>query len=96
MTIDEHHKHHKPFMPKKKPRKGSEDNLQKKFESLMIAGCDMDLDMRLMDSKLRKIKKSTKKKNIIVKSILKSYDVTRKTNKPKTNVAFDLKNIEYI
>lgn len=75
----------------------SEDEIQKKFESLMSAGGSMEIDMRLMDSKLRKIHKATHhKKSIVVKSIMKAYDVTRKTNKPKVNVAFDLKNIEYI
>ena len=74
----------------------SEDDALKKFESLMNAGGDMEIDMRLMDSKLTKINKAVTKKKIVVKSILKVYDVSRKKYKSKTNVAFDLKNIEYI
>lgn len=62
----------------------------------MNAGGDMEIDMRLMDSKLTKINKAVTKKKIVVKSILKVYDVSRKKYKSKTNVAFDLKNIEYI
>ena len=54
----------------------------------------MEIDMRLMDSKLTKINKA-KKKKIVVKSIMKVHDVSKKP-KPKTNVAFDLKHIEYI
>ena len=61
----------------------------------MNAGGSMEIDMRLMDSKLRKINKVTHKKVIVVKSIMKAYDVSRKSNKPKVNVAFDLKNIEF-
>lgn len=74
----------------------SEDDAFKKFESLMNAGGNMEIDMRLMDSKLTKINKAVTKKKDVVKSILKVHDVTRKKYKPKTNVAFDLKNIEYI
>ena len=62
----------------------------------MIAGGDLELDMRLMDSKLTKINKGVAKKKIIVKSIMKVHDVFKKKSKFKGNVAFDLKNIEYI
>lgn len=58
MTIDEDHKSYKSDAPKpkKKPRKTS-DKVKQKFEMLMNTGGDLELEMRLMDSKLRKINK---------------------------------------
>lgn len=40
-----------------KPRKTSDTKMQKKFELLMNNGGDIELEMRLMESKLRKINK---------------------------------------
>mmetsp|Transcript_28993 Transcript_28993/g.33113 ORF Transcript_28993/g.33113 Transcript_28993/m.33113 type:complete len:96 (-) Transcript_28993:162-449(-) len=95
MTIDEHNKIGKSILSKKKKksRKPSDDLVLKKFESLMNAGENMEIDMRRMDSKLRKINKVSK--GVVIKSILKTKNLARKP-KPKTNVAFDLKNIEYM
>ena len=84
MTIDEEQKLGKDtsIKKKRKVRKTSGDDLQLKFDSLMNAGQDMNLDMRLMESKLRKIKKNTVKKKFKLKSILKAHDLTQK-KKPK-------------
>lgn len=82
--MDENHKSSKEEVVKKakKFRKGSDNKVQKKFELLMNTGGDLELEMRLMDSKLRKINKEcTKKKKFVLKSILKSHDVTRKKHK---------------
>lgn len=82
--MDENHKSSKEDGVKrsKKPRKGSDNKVQKKFELLMNTGGDLELEMRLMDSKLRKINKEcTKKRKFVLKSILKSHDVTRKKHK---------------
>lgn len=62
----------------------------------MNTGGDLDLEMRLMNSKLRKINKEFSKNKHQVKSILKSSKPVRKQRKEKWTVAFDLKNIDYI
>lgn len=95
MTIDEDSKTNKSENGKKrkKIRKTSGDELKLKFESLMNAGENLEIEVRMMDAKLRKLNKKSKKAK--VKSILKSHDISKK-KKPKNKVAFDLKNIEYI
>jgi len=96
MTIDENHKTVKSAIGKKrkKVRKTSGDDLKLKFESLMNAGENMEFEVRMMDSKLRKLNKKSKKKKTL-RSIMKVHDITKKP-KPKNKVAFDLVNIEYI
>jgi hypothetical protein len=64
MTFDEENKSYKSDIPKhkKKPGKASV-NWKKKFEMLMNTGGELEIEMRLMDSRLRKINKEwTKKK----------------------------------
>lgn len=98
--MDEEHKIRKPVNPKKsskKSRKGSDNDVQKKFKLLMNTGGDLEYEMRVMNSKLRKINKDcNKKKKIVVRPILKGPNYTRKNKKVKQKVAFDLKNTEYI
>jgi hypothetical protein len=83
--MDEEQKLKQPAIPKKskKMRKGSDNNVQKKFELLMNTGGDLDLEMRLMNSKLRKINKEFSKKKHQIKSILKSSKPTKKVRKDK-------------
>lgn len=63
----------------------------------MNTGGDLELEMRLMDSKLRKINKecTKKKKKLVLKSCIRTNDISKRS-KPKGKVVFDLKNIEYI
>ena len=97
MTIDEDSKLSKSRMSKpkrKKSRKVSDDDLKFKFESLMKSGENMEMEVRMMDSKLRKLTKKSKKTRKL-KSIMKKHDISKK-QKIKGKVAFDLVNIEYI
>ena len=95
MTMDENHKAIKGAVSKpKKARKTSQDEIQMKFESLMKSGETMEIEVRMMDSKLRKLNRKQKKSKTL-KSIMKVHDMSKK-KKPKNKVAFDLIHIEYI
>lgn len=56
---------------KPRKRKDSDNKIKKKFELLMNNGGCLEQEMRVMDSKLRKINRGCKKKKLIIKSILK-------------------------
>ncbi|CAI2376908.1 unnamed protein product [Moneuplotes crassus] len=92
MTLDEETKKcpKKAGLNKKKTRKTSNQNVQKKFKKLMSGSGDLELEMRLMSSKLRRLNRGcAKKAPVVVKSILKSADSTD-LRKCKKQVAFDL------
>ena len=78
---------------RKKTRKKSDLKVQKRFEMLMNNGGDIEYEMRLMDSKLRKINKEcSKPKKIEMRPILKVKGVSRRKNRVKLKVAFDLQS----
>lgn len=58
MTLDEESKKSKRVIPnKKKSSKKNHIKAQQRFEILMNSGSGIEYEMRLMDSKLRKINK---------------------------------------
>ncbi len=80
---------------KKKVRKSSDQKVQMRFKKLMSSGNELEREMRLMDSKLKKINKRTKKKKtIVIKPILKS-DEKYYAKKVKKEVAFNLEENEF-
>jgi hypothetical protein len=58
MTFDEETKSYKSDIPKPKKKPGKTSfKVKKKYEMLMNTGGELEIEMRLMDSRLRKINK---------------------------------------